>query len=135
MKRELGLIGVMLMLGTWGVGIWLAARPPATPVLVSGATDIQVVRLGLWEQQISYHVAGRPYGWYWAVARQLEAQQWKVNRGWHPELAAPSYNPLIPLTFERVALGFLVEEVILDPDTRHPNVAHIRITRRIAIAW
>jgi hypothetical protein len=133
MKRA-GIIGTILILGTCGVGIWLAARPPVAPVLVAGATDIQVVRLGLWEQQISYYVPGRPYGWYWTVARQLEGQQWKVNRGWHPELTAPSYNPLIPLIFERITLGFLVEEIILDPDTHHPNVAHIRIRRRIAIA-
>jgi hypothetical protein len=130
-----GVIGAVLALGAFVAGTWLAAGLPKAPFLVVGATDIQVVRLGLWEQQISYYVPGRPYGWYWSVARQLEAQQWKVNKGWHPELAAPDYNPLLPLTFERVTLGFLTEEITLDPDTRHPNVAHIRITRRIAISW
>ena len=132
MKR-VGVIGAILILGAFGAGAGLAGQPPMAPVLVSGATEIHVVRLGLWEQQMSYYVPGRPYGWYWAVARQLEAQQWHVNREWHLELAAPGYNPLIPLTFERISLGIIVEKVVLNPDTDNPNIAHIRITRRTSI--
>jgi hypothetical protein len=133
MKR-VSVIGAIFILGAFGAGAWLAVRPPMPPVLVPSATNMHIVYLGLWEQQISYDARGRPYTWYWAVARQLEAQQWKVKRGWHPELAAPGYNPLIPLTFERISLGFLVEEVVLNPDSHRPNVAHIRITRRTDIA-
>jgi hypothetical protein len=132
--NRIGVISIILILGAFSAGAWLAVRPPMPAVLVPSATNMHIVHLGLWEQQISYDVPGRPYAWYWAVAHQLEAQQWKVKREWHPELAAPGYNPLIPLTFERISLSFLVEEVVLNPDSYHPNVAHIRITRRTGIA-
>ncbi len=135
MRRILGLFGVLITLGACCISLWAAARPPVAAFLVSDATDIQVDSVGLWEQQIRYRAPGRPYSWYWDVARTLEAQQWHVQNGWRPDLAAPNYNPFIPLTFARTTFGILVEEAVLDPDSESPNVAHLHIRRRIAIGW
>jgi hypothetical protein len=135
MRRILALFSVLIMLGVCTISVWAATHPTVAPFLVSGATDIQIVGIGLGEQQISYHATGQPYSWYWDVARTLEAQQWHAQNERRPDLAGPNYNPLIPLTFTRSTFGVLVEEAVLDPDSQNPNIAHLRITRRIAIAW
>jgi hypothetical protein len=94
-----------------------------------------VVNVSSWEQHISYHVAGPPYAWYWAVAHSLEEQQWTLRTPLRPDLAGPGYHPIIPLWFERTSMDFLVDEIALDPDQHNPNVAHIRVYRRIVIPW
>jgi hypothetical protein len=85
------------------------------------------------EQQISYHAPGPPFAWYWATIHTLEEQQWTLRTPLRPDLAGPSYNPIIPLRFERVSVGFLVDELVLEPDQRNPNLARMRLKRRIAI--
>src|SRR5262245_8081170 len=131
MKRVLGLMSILLALGACVGGSWLAVRPPLAPFLAPGATEIQVVNVSTWERQISYHIPGRPYAWYWATAHSLGEQQWTLQTPIRPDLAGPTYYPIIPLQFERISFGFLVDEVVLEPDQRNPNVAHIRVRRRI----
>ena len=135
MKRILGLIGILLALGACVALSWLAIRPPLVPFLALGATEIQVVTVSIWEQQISYHVPGPPYAWYWAVAHSLEEQQWTLRTPFRPDLAGPTYDPFIRLRFERTLVGFLVEEIVVDPDQRNPNLARMRVSRRISIRW
>jgi hypothetical protein len=133
MKRVFGLIGILLSLGACVVGSWLAMRLPLAPFLAPGARNIQAVNESIWEQQISYQVAGPPFAWYWGLTRALEEQQWTLRTPLRPDLAGPSYNPITPLRFERISFGFLVDEVVLDPDRRNPNLARILVSRRIAI--
>ena len=135
MKRSIGLIGILLALGACVAGSWLAIRPPLAPFLAPGATGIQVVNVSSWEQQISYQVAGPPYTWYWAMTHALEEQQWRLQTALRPDLAGPNYNPIILVRFERISIGFLVDEVVLDPDQRNPNLARIHVSRRITIPW
>lgn len=135
MKRILGLIGILLALGACVAGSWLAIRPPLAPFLAPGATEIQVVTVSISEQQISYHVSGPPYAWYWAVAHSLEEQQFTLRTSLRPDLAGPTYSPFIPLQFERTSFGLLMDEVVLDPDPRNPNVVRIRVSRQMTIPW
>src|SRR5262245_30310508 len=111
MKRALGLIGILLALGACVATSWLAIRTPVAPFLAPSARDIQVVTVSSWEQQISYHVAGPPFVWYWGMTHALEEQQWTLRTRLRPDLAGPSYNPIVPLRFERISFGFLVDEV------------------------
>src|SRR5262245_47439156 len=135
MKRALGLMSILLALGACVATSWLAIRPPLAPFLAPGATDIQVVNVSIWEQQISYHVSGSPYAWYWATTHTIEEQQWTLHTPLRPDLAGPSYNPIIPLRFEQISFGFLVDEVVLNPDQRNPNLARIRVSRQMTIPW
>lgn len=132
MKRAIGLIGILLGLGTCVAGSWLALRPPLAPFLAPGARDIQVVTVSIWEQQINYRAAGPPFSWYWAMAQSLEEQQWTLRTPVRPDLGS-NYNPIIALRFERISFGVLVDEVVVQPDQRNPSVARIRVSRRIAI--
>jgi hypothetical protein len=135
MKRIFGLIGILLSLGACVAGSRLAIRPPLAPFLAPGARNIQVVNESIWEQQIRYQVAGPPFAWYWGMTRSLEEQQWTLQTPIRPDLAGASYNPIVLLRFERVTIGFVLEEVTLNPDHRNPNLAHIHVSRRIAIPW
>jgi len=124
--------GVILTLSACVAGSWHTARPPLAPFLAPGAADVRVVDVGMWEQRMSYEAPGPPYAWYFTVGRMLEQQHWVLRNRWRPDSAAPTYDPLIPLQFERVYMDFLWDEVVLEPDWRNPNVAHIRVSRRIA---
>jgi hypothetical protein len=135
MKRALGLISLLLALGACVAGSWLAIRPPLAPFLAPTTTDIQVVNMSIWEQQISYQVAGPPYAWYWATIHTLEEQHWTLLTELRPDLSGLTYNPIMSLRFERTSFGFLEEEVMLDPDRGNPNLARIRVSRRITIPW
>ena len=135
MKRVVGLIAIILVSGACGALSWLALRPPAAAFLAPGASEIQVTNVSIGEQHISYRAPGRPYAWYWATIHTVEAQLWTLRTPVRPDLAGLSYNPVIPLRFERVSLGFLVEEVVLSPDQGDPNLARIHVYRRIIIPW
>src|SRR6476620_6128740 len=114
MKRVFGLIVIILVSGACGAGSWLALHPPVVVFLSPGATEIQVSDVNIGEQYISYRCSGPPYAWYWATIHTIEAQSWTRQTPLRPDLAGPSYNPVIPLSFERVSFGFLVEEVVLN---------------------
>ena len=135
MKRAFGLIGILLVLGACVAASWLAIRPPLVPFLAPGATEIQVANMSIWEQHISYRAPGLPYAWYWATIHTIEEQLWTLQTPLRPDLAGPSYNPIIPLRFERISFGFLVDEVVLDPNHSNPNLARIRVYRRITFPW
>lgn len=135
MKRVLGLIVIMLVSGACGAGSWLALRPPVAAFLAHGAMEIQVAAVSVGEQHISYRCPGPPYAWYWATIHTIEAQLWRRQTSLRPDLAGPRYNPIIPLRFERVAFGFLVEEVVLDPDQGDPSLARMHVYRRFVMPW
>ncbi len=136
MRRVVGLIAIILAIGACGALSWLALRPPVAIFLAPGAAEIQVANLRLGEQYISYRCPGPPYAWYWDTIRMIEAQQWKRQTSLgRPDLAGTSYNPVIPLRFERVSLGFLVEEAVVEPDRTDPSLARIHVYRRIVIPW
>jgi hypothetical protein len=136
MRRVVGLIAIILTIGATGALAWLVLRPPVGVFLAPGAAEIQVTNLRMGEQHISYRCPGPPYAWYWATIRMIEAQRWARRTPLvRPDLAGPRYNPVIPLWFERVSFGFLVEEVMLDPDQGDPNLARIHVYRRIALPF
>src|SRR5262245_64184749 len=109
MKRIFGLIVIILVSGACVAGSWLALRPPVAAFLVPGATEIEMANVSIGEQDISYRCPGPPYAWYWATIHTIEAQHWTRQTPLRPDLAGLSYNPVIPLSFERVSFGFLVE--------------------------
>ena len=135
MKRIFGLIVIILVSGACSAGSWLALRPPVAAFLAPGATEIQVTNVSIGEQHISYRLPGSPYAWYWATIHTIEAQLWTRQTPLRPDLAGTNYNPIMPLRFERVSFGFLVEEAVLNPDQGDPNLARILVYRRIAIPW
>jgi hypothetical protein len=135
MKRAFGLIGILLSLGACVAGSWLAICPPLAPFLAPGATEIQVTNVSIWEQHISYRAPGPPYAWYWATIHTIEEQQWTLRTPLRPDLAGMSYNPTTPLRFERISIGLVVDEAVLDPDRRNPNLVRIHVSRRIVIPW
>jgi hypothetical protein len=133
MKRTLALIGVVLVVGSCAAGAWRAADPPLAPFLLPGATNIQVVEIGMGERQITYRSPAPPYDWYFTLARQLEDQGWTLRNRWRPDGPTPTYDPLVPLWFEREYAGVLWEEVLLAPDRGDPQRATVRW--RISIPW
>jgi hypothetical protein len=135
MKPVFGLITIILVSGACGAGSWLALRPPAAVFLAPGATEIQVTNLSIGEQHISHRYPGPSYAWYWATIHTIEAQHWTRQTPLRPDLAGPRYNPIIPLRFKRVSFGFLVEEVVLEPDLDDPSLARLQVNRRIVIPW
>jgi hypothetical protein len=135
MTRVLGLIGILVIVGACAAGSWLAIRPPLAPFLAPGATKVQVVNVSIWEQQISYHVSGPLYAWYWVLIHTLEKQEWTLRTALRPDLAGTSYAPIIRLQFEPISLGFVVDEAVVEPDYHDPNLARIHFYRRIVIPW
>lgn len=135
MKRVVSLIAIIVVLGACVALSWLVIHSPVAIFLAPGATGVQVANVSIAEQQISYRCPGPPYAWYWATIHTIEAQRWTRRTPLRPDLAGPRYNPVIPLWFERVSFGFLVEDVMLDPDQGEPNLARIRVYRRIVIRW
>jgi hypothetical protein len=132
MKRILALIGVFLVITIGGIQLWLAAHPSRSPLVVPGASDLQVVDTGVWEEQLTYGTSGAPYAWYWTVAATLEGQDWTLLNRWRPD-TSPTYTPVTLQVFERQYLGLLRDQVVLDPEQAQPSVARIHVRRRIDI--
>lgn len=110
-----------------------ALSPSITPLIVPAATEVQVVTVGWRQQQINYRTSGPPNAWYWTVARTLEEQHWTPRNRWR--LEDTTYDPVVPLWFERGYAGVLWDEVALAPDRRDPQYATITVRRRIVIPW
>jgi hypothetical protein len=54
---------------------------------------------------------------------------------WRPDGSTSTYDPVVPLRFERGYLGVVWDEVVLAPDRRDPQRATIMVRRRIEIFW
>ena len=134
MLRILAILTLLLSVALAGSGIWLLFQPPLTPFLLPNATDIQVLRTGVWEWQIAYDAPGPPYAWYVMLAHSIEAHQWKDSTLWRPD-GSTMFDPVTALRFERGYAGVLWDEVELVPDHRDPQRATIRLRRRIRIPW
>jgi hypothetical protein len=116
------------------IGIWMLSCPAVTSFIVPGVTDVQVVNLGWGQRQISYRAPGPPYAWYFTVTRNLETSGFLLLNRWRPD-ESPTYDPIVPLRFEREFATLLWDEVVLTPDRGDPQRARITVRRRIIIPW
>lgn len=94
-----------------------------------GATDIQILSFGFSEQQITYRIAGRPYGWYFAIVRNL------AKEGWSAPVDDRVRLQTIPDIHWRISAFWLVyikEQVALQGD---PDFARITVRRELVIPW
>jgi hypothetical protein len=107
MKRAIGLIVIIFVSGACVAGLWLVVHPPVAVFQAPGATEIQVANVSIGEQHISYRCPGPPYAWYWATIHTMEEQLWTLQTPLRPDLAGPSYNPIMSLLFERMSFGLL----------------------------
>jgi len=79
MRRILAVLTRLISGTLIASSIWMLCYPAVTPLIVSGATDVQVVTAG--QRQISYRAPGPPYAWYVTVARTLETSSFRpLNR-------------------------------------------------------
>jgi hypothetical protein len=130
MIRIIAVFGVLLiLLGCSGAG-WVAASSPLALFVVPDATDIQVVRQGWAEWQISYDAPSSPTTWYTDIADQLEAQHWG-------SLDRVEYGSLTRTYSRALSFGFceLWEWSYLHLDPLRPQVAQIKVRRWIVIPW
>jgi hypothetical protein len=110
-------------------GVWWQARPPLNLLIVPGAEDIQLDAVSLGEQRITYQWPGAPYGWYFAIVRNLSAERWEMpvdNR------AGIRNTPEVHWRISQLWFVYLKEEIWLQGD---PNVARIRVRRELIIPW
>jgi hypothetical protein len=114
-----------------GGTIWLLCQPAVTLFVVPGATDIQVVRTGGWEWQITYAAPGRPYAWYFTLWRTLDAHQWSE----HTLIDPARFPQVTPRWFEWDDAEALWDEVKLTPDDHNPQRATITLHRHFRIPW
>jgi hypothetical protein len=129
--RILAVLTLFLSGTLTGGTIWLLCHPAITPFMVPGATDIQVVRTGGWEWQITYVAPGQPYAWYFTLWRTLDAHQWSDRT-----LIDPARFPQVtPRWFEWDGAGVLGDEVMLRPDDRNPHRATITLRRHFRLPW
>jgi hypothetical protein len=111
-------------------GLGLLCCPEATPFIVAGATDVQVISVGWGRRQIKYRAPGPPDQWYFTLTRTLEAQGWTPDNRWRPD-ASSIYDPVVALSFKRKYPGLVVDEVVLLPDRRDPQRVTITMHRHI----
>jgi hypothetical protein len=134
MWRILAILTLLLTGALVGSGSWMLFQPSVTPFLVPGATNIQVVRTGVWDWQIAYDAPGPPYAWYFTLSRTIEAQQWNDCNLWRPD-GATMFDRVVPLRFDWGNPGVLWDEVAITPDHRHPQRVTIMLRRNIRIPW
>jgi hypothetical protein len=134
MWRILAVLTLLLSGAIVGSGSWMLFHPFVTPLLVPGATDIQVVSTGVWEWRITYDASGPPYAWYFTLSRMIEGQGWTARRPWQPD-GSTMFDPVWPRRFEWVYTRLLWDEVVLIPDQNHSQRATIRLRRSIHIPW
>jgi hypothetical protein len=134
MQRTLALIWAIVMVCMTGAATWVVGLPALAPLLVRDATAIQVVSVSVWERQLTYWAPGPPYAWYFTVTRNLENSGWRALNRWRPEESS-TYDPIVPLRFERQYPGVVWDQLVLVPDRRDPQRATITMRRRISIRW
>lgn len=75
MTRAFVTLLVLLVASVVGGGLWLL-QPQTTPLIVPGATDIQVESTSWGERRLTYRAPGEPFAWYFAVTGNLRASGW-----------------------------------------------------------
>src|SRR5262245_1840086 len=84
-RRILAALTLLLTGALGGGGIWMLFHPSITPFLIPGATNIQVVSIGIWEWQITYDTSGPPYAWSYTLMHALTEGQWRDRTRWHAD--------------------------------------------------
>lgn len=123
-----GVLGLAIPLAT----VWYVAEPPRTAIL-DRQDDVRVTSaaFGVWD--VSYQAPDANFGWYLAATRQLVVEGWTLQNRWRPDDAPGPYNPIVPLRFHRRVGAMLWEEVVLEPDLRHPEHARMRMQRKLLL--
>ena len=136
MLRTIAILAALLGLCAAGGATWSALQPPLESLIVPGASNVQVIATGWGAWQIAYRAPGRPYTWYYATAHRLEAQGWTALDPWRPDAAGTGsvYTPIVPLRFQQLYV-LIQDQVVLLPDERSPNIAHIQMRRSIMLRW
>jgi hypothetical protein len=127
MRRTLAILAVLLALIGVSAGLWRALHPPVGLFLVPGATDIQVIEIGMSTQVVTYHAPGPAYTWSAAVERTLVQRGWVYPTWWVPGWLAPSY--VYRLEF---GLGTLWSQAYINGSA---NDARITIHRWVELPW
>lgn len=127
MRRKLALLIILLVLSGLGAGAWYALHPPVELFLVPGATDIQMIDMGMGAQLITYHAPGTAYAWRAVVERTLIQSGWVNPSWWHPGLPDLTYA-----CRSEFGLGALWSQADLRGE---PNDARISIRRWVELAW
>jgi hypothetical protein len=125
------ILAVLTLLGALvGSASWMLFHSSVTPFLIPGATDIQVVSIGVWEWQLAYRVPGSITTWFTAIGRNLETDRWSS-----PDRV--EYGALSRTYSRASSFGFaeLWEWTFLTIDPLRPQEAKIRMRRQIAIPW
>src|SRR5262245_44661959 len=132
--RTLAVLTLFLSATLAGGTLWRLGHPAVGPFVVPGATNIQIVTIGVGEWQVTYASPGPPLEWYFTLAHTLVAQQWHDRTRWHAD-ESPRFDQVNPLHFEREYAGVLWDEVMLLPDDRDPQRATIVLRRHLRIPW
>jgi hypothetical protein len=127
MRHKLAILAILLALGGVSAGVWRALHPPVGLFLVPGATDIQVLDMGMGAQLVTYHASGSAYTWRAAVERTLVQHGWVYPSWWLPGWPNPSYIYRVEF-----GLGALWSRADLYGE---PNVARITIRRWAELPW
>jgi hypothetical protein len=129
MKRLLAVLGLLILIGMCGAGLWISARSAVQPFLVPGATDVQVHVRGLGTQEIRYRVPAAPDVWYFAVGRTLKAQGWRSPTRY---TGGPPADPDVYIRVTYLWRAALWERASLDGSVQ---AAQITVQRWIVVAW
>jgi hypothetical protein len=132
MYRPTAVLVILIALNVAGGVTWIALQPPIEPLIVPGAIDVQVVATSWGQRQITYRASGPAYAWYYATAHRLEAQGWTALDTWRPAGTGSVYTPIVPLRFQQLHV-LVQDQIVLLPDERSPNTAHIQMRRWIVL--
>jgi hypothetical protein len=134
MTRMIMIFAALFALIAIGGATWTALQPPIDSLIIPGAVDVQVVTTGWGQRQVTYHAPEPPFAWYYAMAHRLEVQGWIAIDPWRPSGTGSVYNPITPLRFQYLYV-VLEDQVVLIPDARSPNTAHIDLRRQLVLRW
>lgn len=129
MNRMLAVVALLLLLSAGAAGVWAAAQPPVGLLLVPGASDVRITRLGWNEWQISYRVPGAA-PWPSTVGRQLQAAGWAIERPAKYGALSRTYNHATGL-----GIGELWEWAYLTVDPVHPDLVRMMLRRSVHLPW
>lgn|SRR5262249_13974929 len=128
-RTTIGLALAIIVLVGGCIGAWRLVRPPLDFLIIPGAIAVNVQSSGLSDQQIAYRWDGAPYGWYFAIIRNLS------NGGWSAPIdnrAGLVDNPEIHWRISQLWFVYVEEEISLQGE---PHLAHILVRRRLIIPW
>ena len=128
-RTTIGLALAIIVLIGGCIGAWRLVRAPLDFLVIPGAIAVDVQSIGLSDQQITYRWNGAPYGWYFAIIRNLSTDGWSApidNR------AGLRDSPEIHWRISQLWFVYVEEEIWLEGE---PNLAHILVRRRLIVPW